>query len=332
MIKILYYTDSHIRGTNPRARKDNFSEAMKSKFREIFSLVKEHDCDALVCGGDLFDRPDTAYAVAGEFAAVLSECPVPHYVCPGNHEIYGYNLETIPRTILGFYEQVGLIRILDRKGYKLSKVSGPLGKGKINVLLTGQGFYHDIDRNPLDYQVNKGVFDGYKVHVVHGMLVERPLPYEIAHTLVKDVQTDADVILSGHEHIGYGLKKREDGVWFCNPGALGRVSAKVEEMHRPIQVALFSFSESGITAELIPLKSAQPGTEVLSRDHLVALAEREDRMNSFLSLLAAEGESKFLEVRDIVDDIARRDKLPETVRGEALKRIALAREALGRVS
>lgn len=25
----------------------------------------------------------------------------------------------------------------------------------------------------------------YHVHVVHGMLVERPLPYEIAHTLIK---------------------------------------------------------------------------------------------------------------------------------------------------
>ncbi len=327
MIKILYFTDPHIRGNSPRARTDNFPEALKTKFRETFNLAAQNECDAVVCGGDLFDRPDTAYAVAGEFAEVLTECPVPLYVCPGNHEIYGYNLDTVPRTVLGFLDRVGVVWTLGRDPVLIQK-------DEVTVALTGQGFHHDMDRSPSDYQTGLGkVWPGcYKVHVVHGMLVEKPLPYEVAHTLVDEVQTDANVILSGHEHIGYGLKLRPDNVWFCNPGALGRISAKVEEIHRTVQVALFTFSLDGITAELIPLQCAQSGTEVLSRDHLVQLEEREERMSRFLSLLAAEGETKFLEVREIVDDIARREELPDSVRSEALNRLAAARETMAKTA
>lgn len=319
MIRLLYFTDSHIRGTNPRARIDNYPEALKAKLREVFSLAAKNNCNAVVCGGDLFDRPDTAYAVAGEFASVLAECPVQIYVCPGNHEIYGYNLETLNRSILGFLSQINLVQILNREPVIL--------RNKVTVYLTGQGFYHDMDRGPMDYQTGVSRIDGFKVHVVHGMLVEKPLPYEVAHTLINDVKTDAHLILSGHEHIGFGLHRRPDRVWFCNPGALSRTTAKAEEFYRPVQVALFEFTEDGIKAELIPLSCARPGTEILSRDHLAQLAEREERMNHFLSLLAAEGESKFLEIREIVDDIARREGIPAEVRNEALARLAAAREA-----
>lgn len=48
-----------------------------------------------------------------------------------------------------------------------------------------------------------------------------------------------------------------------------------------------------------------------------------------MKLLASEGEAKFLEVREIVEDIAARDNLPEAVKAEALRRIGEARERLG---
>jgi len=336
-LKLIYFTDAHIRGNNPRARTDHFPDALKSKFREIFKLAttlagEKYPADdvAIICGGDLFDRPDPMYAVFGEFASVLAESPVPIYVVPGNHEIYGYNLETLPRTALGVLSQIGLVKILTREPEILqAEWVQSDGVHSVTVELTGQGFYNDIDRNPLDYQPPERTYaESYQVHVVHGMLVDKPLPYEVAHTLVDDVVTTADVILSGHEHLGYGLKKRGD-TWFCNPGALARMSAKVEEMHRTVQVAVFTFSGDGIGAELVPLMCAAPGAEVLSRDHLVEAAESEERMNRFLNLLAQEGESKFLEVREIVDGIAKKEKLPKAVVNEALDRIAKAREALG---
>lgn len=55
-------------------------------------------------------------------------------------------------------------------------------------------------------------------------------------------------------------------------------------------------------------------------------------MQRFLSLLAEEGESRLLEVREIVDDIARRESIPAAVRDEALARLSAAREALARTA
>jgi exonuclease SbcD len=96
-----------------------------------------------------------------------------------------------------------------------------------------------------------------------------------------------------------------------------------------VHVALLTVEDGKCEAELIPLKCAAPGHEILSRQHLEAEAERNDRLEKFLGLLASEGESKFLEVREIVENIAAREQLPGEVKAEALKRIGEARERLG---
>jgi exonuclease SbcD len=41
MIRLLYFTDPHIRGSNPRARIDDFPAAMKSKLREVWKLADD---------------------------------------------------------------------------------------------------------------------------------------------------------------------------------------------------------------------------------------------------------------------------------------------------
>jgi exonuclease SbcD len=165
------------------------------------------------------------------------------------------------------------------------------------------------------------------------MLLDKQPGFDMRHTLISEVKTSAQVIISGHEHTGFGVVRREsDGILFINPGALCRLSAHVAEIERTIQVALLTVENGQATAELIPLKSARPGHEVLSREHIEAAAERESRIEEFLKLLASEGEAKFLEVREIVEDIAARENLPEAIKAEALRRIGEARERLGVVT
>lgn len=324
MIRLLYFTDPHIRGNNPRARIDDFPAALKSKLREVWKLATEYGCQAVICGGDLFDRPDPAYVVAGEFAAVLAECPVPLYTIPGNHEIYGYNLDTVPRTALGLLAQIGVVQLLNKSEPVI------LEDDDFTVYITGQGYHGDMDRSQADYQTGLDKIAGaWKVHVVHGMLVERPLPYDAPHMLIKNLETDADVILAGHEHIGFVPQRCKNDALCVNPGALGRVRADMAEMYRLVQVALLEFTDRKVTVEMFPVPCARPGQEVLSREYLVQQAEREERTERFLSLLASEGESRFLNIREIVDDIARRENLPEPVVQDALNRLSRAREELG---
>jgi len=92
---------------------------------------------------------------------------------------------------------------------------------------------------------------------------------------------------------------------------------------------VWSIGEPVIDTTLIPLKSARPGHEVLSRDHLEAAVDREAKMAQFLGLLASEGESRFLDIQAIVEGIAHSENLPREVVDEALRRIAAARETLG---
>jgi len=88
-VKLLYLTDTHIRGTSPRSRIDDFAQALLAKLREVLSLARLHGVAAILHGGDLFDRPDVTPAVAREFLGVLRDCPCPIYGIAGNHDMFG---------------------------------------------------------------------------------------------------------------------------------------------------------------------------------------------------------------------------------------------------
>ena len=52
-------------------------------------------------------------AVTGEFPLeLLSNLKVPIYAISGNHDLFGANLQTLPRTLLGFIARLGFINLL----------------------------------------------------------------------------------------------------------------------------------------------------------------------------------------------------------------------------
>lgn len=325
LFKAIVVGDIHYRGVNPRARLDNFQEALNRKIFEVYDIARKHAADAIIQVGDLFDSPGTAWGTAAELAYIMQQSPVPFFCIPGNHDLWAGNPGSKYRTPFGFLSKLGIIQ--DLTGDYNSNSEFPDQK----IIITGHGFNVETDT-----ELGRGQFmppketeGNFSIHVVHSMLMDHSPGFDMRHTLISQVETKAQVIISGHEHIGFGIKRREDGVLFINPGALCRLSAHAAEIERKVSVALLTInSVNDYSAEIIPLKSALPGHEVLSREHLEAEAERNDRLEKFLGLLASEGESKFLEVREIIEDIAAREALPPEVKVEALKRISLAQEAL----
>lgn len=327
-MKFLIIGDVHFRGANPRARLDNYTEAISRKLHEAFNLSWQHNAAAIICPGDLLDSPATGWSTVAELAEILQGAPCPFLCINGNHDIYAGNPGSKYRTPFGFLARLGIIQDIAEKPFE----SGDM----LNVAITGHGFNIETDT-----ELGKGQFNhpqyieecaGFSIHVVHSMLMDHSPGFDMRHTLISQVETTAQVVISGHLHTGFGssyIHRRDDGVLFINPGALCRLSAHPAEIERTVQVALLTVENGECEAELIPLKSAAPGHEVLSRAHLEAEAERNDRLEKFLGLLASEGESKFLEVREIVEDIAAREQLPGEVKKEALRRIGEARERLG---
>jgi exonuclease SbcD len=324
MFKAIVTGDIHYRGTNPRARLDDFQEALSAKLLETIHLARDHKADCIIIPGDVFDGPSTSWGVVADLIQILKSAPCPILSIHGNHDIYGGNVISKHRTPYGLLSKIGFLWDVEESEFN----------GSENVIVTGCGFDTNTDTKTPEgmqqFSPRIWVDGAFQIHVVHSMLLDKQPGFDMRHTLISEVKTSAQVIISGHEHTGFGIVRREsDRMLFVNPGALCRLSAHVAEIERPVQVALLTVENGQATAELIPLKSARPGHEVLSREHIEAAAERESRIEEFLKLLASEGEAKFLEVREIVEDIAARENLPEAVKAEALRRVGAAREALG---
>ncbi len=323
-MRLLFLTDDHKRGTTPANRRDNFPQTLARKLREVLEIVREREVDLVLHGGDFFDVPAPALAVCAEFLALYQQFPVPVYVVPGNHDLYGHNLETLPRSMLGFAARLGIVRLLGREPVYFEK-------NGVRLQLTGQGYHYDMDRRDprLDYVVAKRDCD-FAVHVVHGMLLERPSLPELAYTLVDQVwETEADFTLVGHNHLGFPDVEK-DGRYFLNPGALARLSNHPLELKRPVQVLLLDFSGARPTYEKIPLRSAPPGEEVLDRTRLEEAHFREQRLAGYLAEVKAASSFRRTDVRALVEEIARARGIGPRVREEALRRISLAEEALAR--
>lgn len=330
-MKLLITGDWHFRGANPRGRMDNYQEAITRKLYEVFDLARAHHAEAIIIPGDLFDSPGTSLGTIADLASILQAAPCQLLAIHGNHDIWGGNGGSKYRTPFGLLARLGLINDLEQEPYE----TVTLGRdaADLNIAITGHGF--DVET---DTEAGAGQFtppphgpkwSGVSIHVIHSMLLEKAPGFQMRHTRIEDVQTTAQVIISGHDHAGFGIHRREDGVLFINPGALCRLSAHPVEMERQVQVALLTVENGHVEAELIPLVSAQPGHIVLSREHLEAEAEREERINNFLGLLSSDTNLRFLETADIIEQIAASDQLPQPVVSEALRRLGQAREELG---
>jgi exonuclease SbcD len=321
-MRFLLLTDTHIRGTNPQNRKDNFMLTLLTKLEEVMNLVVLHNVDYVLHNGDIFDRPDVAPSIVREFALVFKKCPVPIYGIIGNHDIYAYNPDTVSRTMLGLIDSLGMIRLIGA-GEKVF-----LEKGQVTVQLTGQPFHYDIDRRnrTADYCILKDSRADYALHMVHGMLLKRPFFEGIPYTLIDDIlDTEADVTFSGHYHGGYNLVE-VNNKYFVNPGSLVRINNSLSELSRHPQVAIVDFTTEGIGFEFIKLKTALPGEQVLDREGLCRNEYREKKLIDFTQGIKSVGDVKVLNIQEIVEKIANESQLSRSVVLEAIKRISAVQE------
>ena len=322
-MRLLFFTDTHIRGTTPRNRKDNFYETLKNKFNEIKHICDRLDVDYILHGGDWFDRPDISPAIVKEFAVIIKSYGRPIYSVAGNHDIFGHNPQTIGRTMLGLLEGIDILKIVDIEGVVLKK-------GGISVKLTGKSFSYDIDdrdRFRENYIVKKSKDVDYSIHIVHGMLLAKPFYEGIQYTLIDDIkETEADITLVGHYHSGFGIKKL-DSRYFANPGSLVRVSNALSEIKRKPKVLYIELGET-IHLEEIELSCAPDGEEVLDRTQLESSQDRNLKLNEFYRGIENVDNYKKIDLDSLIEELASNQEVNVEVKNEAIRRISAARERL----
>lgn len=321
-MRFLYFTDTHIRGTTPENRKDNFPGTLKRKLLEIRELVEQQGVDYVLNGGDWFDRPDVSPAVVREFAIIINGFTKPIITIAGNHDIFGQNPESLERTMLGLIEGIGLVRLL-QSGEELV-----LEQNGVRVQITGSSYNYAIDGDGFReyYLIKKRNDVKYAVHLVHGMLLNKPFLREVQYTQVKEItDTEADITLAGHYHSGFGVVQRE-GKYFINPGSIVRISNSLSEMERKPKVVILDLKDS-IQVTEIALKSAKPGSEVLDRSKVEESKNRLVKIHQFFNGMGNLNYSS-TDMKKIIEDIAVDQSVEAKVREEAIRRLGEAEEIL----
>ncbi len=317
-MRLLFFTDSHIRGTSPKNRIDDYVDTLEKKFLEIIDIINNNDIDYVFHGGDLFDRPDVSIAVTSRFSRILKKIKVPFYLVSGNHDVYGHNPQTIDRTMVGLLSELGIFGIINGKE-KLF-----LEKDNIKVQITGQPYVYDID-DPINrkYYTLEEVDDtvNYAIHIVHGMLLDKPFIKGVPHTLVDDIKdTKADITISGHYHSGFE-KICIDGKYFINPGSIVRISNSLREIDRRPKVIIIDLNDD-IKISNVYLKTALSGDLVLDRKEIEKNIFQRERIYEFKQTIDSALNFDKMDINDVLIEVSKTEGLSEEVKIEALKRIA----------
>lgn len=317
-MRLLYFTDTHLRGTNPKNRKDDFVQTLENKLNEVVDIINNKDIDYVIHGGDLFDRPDISVSIVSKFAKILKAIKVPFYIVSGNHDMFGHNPLTINRTMLGLLDNLDFFTVINKNEKIL------LTKENLTVQLTGQPYEYDVD-DPLkrkNYIVE--CIDEkakYAIHIVHGMLLEKPFVKGIPYTLLEDIkETKANITLSGHYHSGFKTSII-DGKYFINPGSMVRITNSLREIERIPQVVVINLNDN-IDIEYLPLKCALKGDLILDRSEIEKHIFKAERMHEFKQTIDSALDFDKMDINDVLIEVSTSEGVSDEVKIEALRRIA----------
>lgn len=313
-MKFLFFTDTHIRSDNFTIRKDDFQQTLKDKLKEVKDIGEREEVDFFLHGGDFFDRPDATAKSTGEFGKILQSFPKPIYGIIGNHDIYGYNLDTLERSMLGIYEKLDIIRLIDWEHPLI------LEDEDLTIQISGAPFEYDIDQTTKYYYPERK--EGVDLHIllIHSFLMEKPFIKGIYYTLIENISdTDADIILAGHYHTGFGKIEYNDKI-FVNPGALIRNSRAKTELNRRPSVVILDLTKDKKEIKMVELESAKPGNEVLvpMDERQKVLKNLEESMKQTFRQMA---DQKQLKIENILKDMAKEQSTEQKVIEDCLRRI-----------
>lgn len=262
-MKILHITDSHGTVKGPESRKDIYYITFLRKLYELGYVVKKEKIDIVIHTGDLFHTARVSDKFAGQVSEMIKSWQVPVYVVPGNHDIEGYTTDTIDQTKLGLLAKTGVIHLLDRDN-PITITANQDGE-EYTVAISGQEYYAHIDEgNMQDFEMQQDEAD-FNILAIHGYIADTAQHPNIKCTMVGDIVTDADVILTGHYHRQFEWNGPDVDIY--NPGSMMRVEqTDYNKTHMPqygiLDIHLVPSGAVGYNYTFHEFKIAQPSTTV----------------------------------------------------------------------
>jgi exonuclease SbcD len=214
--------DVHLRGSNPRCRKDNYLVAILDKLEFIFQ-----ENDVLIVLGDLFDKPAIEEeALNAFFRLILKYADKPIFSIYGNHDLYKYNVLELDKTSLGVSIVKGFVQHLD------------------SLTLNGITF------KEIPFQVRNPIVpetDSNTILLGHYFFENNLVPtYSITREQI--IASKSYAVVLGHDHepypeLSFGGVPGIGGL--IRPGSLCRNTANIYQMERIPQYVQFVISQDG---------------------------------------------------------------------------------------
>jgi DNA repair exonuclease SbcCD nuclease subunit len=302
MNKYLYFQDAHVKGVNPVARTDNYYESWIAKFKELLSIAKDREVDAIIDGGDLLDIEKVADSIVDDILDLIEATGIPVYILWGNHAMVGHHIETSSRTSLAH-----MIRRC-----KLLKAGVTEIKEKTHVLK-----FIDYDHNVEERLREEGIIfnDGkpepkWHVAIVHAFVTPKPFLPTVLHVVADDIKTNADLVLVAHYHAVW--EKQVGKTLYKDIGCFGRCAINEADVEPSAMLLDFSQKSETINYEVIKLKSAKAGTEVFDLDAHDEKKTNEQEMERFISSLK-DFKSQDLDLRGSIEYIGKENNFARPV-------------------
>ena len=253
-MKLLAISDTHIAPKLGR-RKDDVAVSIMGKWEAAISIAMSHYCDGIIHCGDVFDRPTVPRMLEQYLRETLACGCIEHAVCLGTHDM-GKGAELF----------AGKSATSLRHSTFVASVSG-----------WAEGFWNRDDTSiwmvapqhewPVASSEHVPPWslraDGAPIPQIiaaHKMIVPEYVPW--GHLLVTDIDTDADIVISGDYHVGFDPIIHDD-TWFCGVGALTRTFREQHDLTRHPRCVL-------IDTDLLP---GNPFTLIPLPDHVVKPVE-----------------------------------------------------------
>lgn len=204
--KFGFITDTHY-DYKYESRKDDTLKTLLDKTVQAYDWFKQQGCAFVVHGGDMFDRHRIYnFDLLSRVRNTLKNAGLTTYFIMGQHDLQGYNENTLPASCLGFLDSIsdGSLRFLENEmdidGYRF--VPSHVNADPVKTI----------------NGVKKGAVP--TICVCHALLTDQREAFgtiSITHCKNKNVQ----LVLSGDLHDGVPFQVC-NGMQFYNPGSFSR--------------------------------------------------------------------------------------------------------------
>lgn len=273
---MIFTADNHLRLSVPRARRDDFTQAMEKKLRFILGLARQSP--PLIVAGDFLDVARSDQELEQWLIGLLREYQVEIICVPGQHELPDHSLSQYKRSSLAVLEAAGVIRVLSKK-------RGPFFFDK-GWAAWGCAWGETPDKSMQD-QHHRNMF------IWHKMVTADPLwpTQEIVQPgrLLREYPW-YDLIVTGDNHQtvleatnldGYGKVRR-----LINPGSMMRQTAAQVD-HKP---CVFSYETNENGHGLLWRHDLPTAPDVIDLSQLQEKKARDGRIEVFVERLETPAE------------------------------------------